>query len=826
MSLIGAGIGVGFVIEPGVGGGSSFANKYSLNFDGVDDYTNASINIDAYKVATIRSFSLWVKINTLTTRTPLISGYGVVNLFRYSNNFGIVNGRLQWVLEGLTIGTTACKINTELVDGTGTAPNIADGNWHHLALYNAVDSQVNNVNISNCKIYLDGSLLTNDTTQAGTLAIRGFTSGGFVVGAGSQGGYTGQIYLDGNIDEVAYWDNYELSLSDIRALHNSGVPTNLSDLTTPPTNWYRNGDNGTWSSPQWLVPSNINKDKVSNYSFAFDGVDDVIQIAPLDIDTTNDLTLSCWVKSNGFTTWDYLCTNGATGGVTSLLNLRFSGSGGLFSSRYGGSYNTGLNGFDDGNWHHIAMTINYTTGDVKFYKDGVVSATVLTWGSVDTTTRLASIGAAKSSGVNSMSGNIDEFAIFEGLQNITNLYNSGEPTTITGALAHYKMGEGANFTNNWLVDNSALDNYSTRSFNFDGVDDEINCGDVLHNDGQTPMTLSAWVNISTGASHTRIYTIASKKKRRQAPLYAMRGWDIGFVTSGSQQNRLQFRYTGVDSSPAGIGGITKKALTLPFVDGLWHHVVVTYDGSESATGVKFYVDGIEDTSTQTTQDTLSGNSPNDPTVDFKIATAPRYGGNDFYNGGIDELAIWSTTALTQEQVTALYNGGVPDRIDGATSWWRMGEDANYNAAVGVSGNTTADDAAGDLLIDTGVDFTILNVEIGDLVRNTTTSSISRVNTIAATQLTLDDAIFPSGSSPDGYKITGPVVWTVPDNAGSATGTSANMTIQDMVGEAPNYTGGGTSSNMYIEDRVGDAPNSTNNALSLNMDEVDRVEDTP
>ena len=48
-------------------------------------------------------------------------------------------------------------------------------------------------------------------------------------------------------------------------------------------------------------------------------------------------------------------------------------------------------------------------------------------------------------------------------------------------------------------------------------------------------------------------------------------------------------------------------------------------------------------------------------------------------------------------------------------------------------------------------------------------------------------------------------WTVPDNVGSNNGTSANMTI---------------------EDRVGEAPNSTSNAVSLNMDEVDRVTDVP
>ena len=49
------------------------------------------------------------------------------------------------------------------------------------------------------------------------------------------------------------------------------------------------------------------------------------------------------------------------------------------------------------------------------------------------------------------------------------------------------------------------------------------------------------------------------------------------------------------------------------------------------------------------------------------------------------------------------------------------------------------------------------------------------------------------------------VWTVPDAVGSNDGTSANMTTND---------------------RVGDAPNSENNALSFNMDFVDVVPDTP
>jgi hypothetical protein len=211
----------------------------------------------------------------------------------------------------------------------------------------------------------------------------------------------------------------------------------------------------------------------NTYSIAFDGIDTSIQVTPLDIDTTSDLTLSCWVKSNGFATWDYLSTNGGTGGANSLLNLRFSSSGALYSSRFGGSVYTGLNGFADGNWHHIAMTINYTTGDVKFYKDGVVSATVLTWGSTGTTARIASIGAINSSGSGSMSGNIDEFAVFQGLQNISDLYNSGVPNDLTSLspVSWWRMGDGDTFPT--LTDNSGSNNGTMTNMTSDAIEEDV-----------------------------------------------------------------------------------------------------------------------------------------------------------------------------------------------------------------------------------------------------------------------------------------------------------------------------------------------------------------
>ena len=196
------------------------------------------------------------------------------------------------------------------------------------------------------------------------------------------------------------------------------------------------------------------------YSLDFDGADDYVNTNNYDIDATNGLTLSCWVKSSGFATWDYLCSRATTGGVDSQFNLRFSASGGLFSSFVGGSYYTGLGGFGDGNWHHIAMTVNYSTGDVTFYKNNVVSATVLTFGATYSNAILGRIGDA--AGSNFMKGIINEFAIFESIQNISTLWNGGVPGDLTSLspTIWYQFNEGSGTT---AIDSGTAGNNGTIS---------------------------------------------------------------------------------------------------------------------------------------------------------------------------------------------------------------------------------------------------------------------------------------------------------------------------------------------------------------------------
>lgn len=113
-------------------------------------------------------------------------------------------------------------------------------------------------------------------------------------------------------------------------------------------------------------------------------------------------------------------------------------------------------------------------------------------------------------------------------------------------------------------------------------------------------------------------------------------------------------------------------------DNAYHHVVVTYDGSSSASGALIYIDG---SATATTIDVngLSATSQTVSAESFRIGTDSGSGGNVFnIDANIDEVAIWSR-ALSSGEVAALRASAKP--VDLSThaaysdliSWWRMGD---------------------------------------------------------------------------------------------------------------------------------------------------------
>ena len=419
----------------------SFLNQYSMDFDGVDDYIDLGDSDDfSFGNGTTDSpfsISTWIKIGQTTSQ-------GIVT------KYGSVNSTQEYLFY-----TTAGKLRLLLLDAnngennfTTGITNLAIDTWYHVACTYDGRGGINaRLGIT---LYINGNEETV-TTSGGAYTAMSNTSQPVEIGKH----LTSELL--GNIDEIAIF-NSELSASDITSIYNSGTPNDLTSLN--PVAWYRMGDSAVFRDPQWLLPSNENKDKVSNYSMAFDGVNDVMVINNT-LDITNGLTMSCWVKfATTVTSTNWLCSTGGTGGANGHFNTRLAANGVWVNYLSGGPFFVlGISAAElkDGNWHHIAQTIDYANAEMRFYQDGVESTSVRSIGLATTTVKINQIGGATTTPVYPFTGNIDEFAILEGaksLAEIQEIYNSGVPIDLTSfsPLAWYKMGEDATFDGtNWAI---------------------------------------------------------------------------------------------------------------------------------------------------------------------------------------------------------------------------------------------------------------------------------------------------------------------------------------------------------------------------------------
>ena len=80
----------------------------------------------------------------------------------------------------------------------------------------------------------------------------------------------------------------------------------------------------------------------------------------------------------------------------------------------------------------------------------------------------------------------------------------------------------------------------------------------------------------------------------------------------------------------------------------------------------------------------------------------------FFEGHIDELAVWNT-ALSSTDVSTLYGSGTPSDISSLSPlhWWRMGEQATFSNPGGTGDWTLVDQGSG------GKNATSVNMEESD-----------------------------------------------------------------------------------------------------------------
>jgi hypothetical protein len=171
---------------------------------------------------------------------------------------------------------------------------------------------------------------------------------------------------------------------------------------------------------------------------------------------------------------------------------------------------------------------------------------------------------------------------------------------------------------------------STRSLNFDGVDDAVDILDPLDVTGNR-MSISAWIKADDfGVADGRIISKAT------GVLDADHYWMLSTISSGGGI-RLRFRLKAGGTTTVLIAGSGNLS------PGVWTHVAAVYDGAF----MRLYKDGVQVGSVAKT-----GTINTQSAVDVAIGNQPNGAGERPFDGRIDDVRIYSTS-LTATQIQNL-----------------------------------------------------------------------------------------------------------------------------------------------------------------------------
>ena len=204
---------------------------------------------------------------------------------------------------------------------------------------------------------------------------------------------------------------------------------------------------------------------------------------------------------------------------------------------------------------------------------------------------------------------------------------------------------------------------NTKSLNFDGTDAYLEgATNYTLADGASKMTISCWVKF--GGMSTTAY-LASVRPSGSNRTFEIRTQGSGssvtlwfYVNNASNQNRFAKSLTGVRN------------------DGLWHHLMICVDLSES-TGdeCQIFLDKVAQNPAGRIQVTTFPSNPSPLLIGHGL-------GNDYFKGAVDEFAIWVGEDLrTQSKVDEIYGTGEAtdlknlETVPAPTTWFRMGDEA-------------------------------------------------------------------------------------------------------------------------------------------------------
>jgi len=443
-----------------------FVNEYSMSFDGVDEYAKGSSTFSELDGQTKATWSYWVKPTLGSTMVlSRVSNSTSTSDFVYMH-FITSTGQLYASIGDTTRYSTA-------------ASNLLSNNtWSHVLIcYNGTLA-----NGSKTKIFINGV----DSTSLDTTTATSLVSANYPLSVGRRD-QTPTYYYNGFMDEVALWVGSD-ERANVADIYNSGVPSDLSQLTTPPSHWWRMGDGDSWDGSKWTLNDNIGSynlesvnmeegDRVTDvpggvtpfvneYSMSFDGVDEYIDLGTAsNLEITDDFSISVWIKDSSALNRGIICC-GDRSSTSGWMIYRNSSNKAVFSLYTVNNKNaTSTTSINTGTWTNIIATFekNGTASQqLKIYINGVLEGQG-GWLSTQTPTYAGTIYkqiAFPYVGTNDFEGLIDEASIYNRLltsQEISEISAIPIDLSSYSPLSWWRMGDGDTWNGSiWtLTDNGS-----------------------------------------------------------------------------------------------------------------------------------------------------------------------------------------------------------------------------------------------------------------------------------------------------------------------------------------------------------------------------------
>jgi hypothetical protein len=632
--------------------GGAHLSGYNALYDEVAIDSSAPL-LDA--IDDTMTIALWIK----STGDPVAWPSIVAKLNPGTAGWGIYRNNTTNHLY-LRVDTSAGANQTS----TTELSNVLDGTWHHVAY--TLDNGV-------MKGYLDGALINDSTYSHGT----GFaTSGATDLDFGIIGAY---------YDEIRVYSR-ALSGTDIQTLYDSAgsgdYNTSLAlhwklDETSGTTANDASGNGRTGTMTNGLSGTDTVSGK-DGTAINFGGGDDYINGASITSPSAGSMAI--WFKTDVVADGNqHRIWGNHTSFEFYIAALGFLGADVCGADTLSSTIQPSV-----GEWYHAVYTWDVAQSKSKLYINGVLisdKTMSLTCGQTGNLYAGWRVGAAVTEYFDGALDDLRYYTRVLSADDVQALYAAtGGIDYTTGLVGHWALNETSGTS---IADSSSSANTGTvggglstaadsiagqisTGLNFQySSTDYINLGSPAALDNLGPLTISAWIKPTNNATCPW----------QQGIIYSTDGASSpdGYSFLITQGGALQF---GVDTG----GGLYRTTNYGIVNTGTWQHVVATWDGTSSQTGIKIYINGTE----------VSYSGGQDQAVSFDDSATNKYIGA--YNatcsmdGGMDDVRIFNR-ALTSSDIGALYTVTTPDTTTGLIGHWKLDETSGSTAVNTASPGT-------------------------------------------------------------------------------------------------------------------------------------------